>query len=411
MSTLSAPATPTPTGLLDPSKSAEYPILLGDKLLGKDGAKDERFINISYNHKRQSPATPQQKAVITRSSTSPDIYNLTITDKSGNANQNTLEYAYKGSVDPSLPLRESETRNLVLVFDPKRKAFILEPVNTNLHFNLHSAPGQSKQALEKYPQLSTLNEDDQSSKEESDDDNPEAADNDNPYDFRHFLPKPNAEKDRLAVSTVGTPNPHSVSSRVNTPTLPSTKTTKAKPLPAKSKPQTNPLRQPKRAPKSTKGSTVPKSQPKSAPRVLPEDIASDSDNDREERQNKPEASPSSNVVYDGDLIIDLGSPPSLPSFKIDPAQFSSNNSSANEADDDEDDEEEDIEDLRLPSPSHNTTGGNVDVGMAASEEEAEDVDALEAEMEAAFEEEEARTRQSQQYTAPSDDESEVSEEE
>jgi hypothetical protein len=154
-------------------------------------------------------------------------------------------------------------------------------------------------------------------------------------------------------------------------------------------------------------------------------MASDSamsDNDREGRQRKPEASPSSNVVYDGDLIIDLGSPPSRPSFQINPAHFSSNNSSANEADDDEDDddeEEEEIEDLRLPSPSHNTTGGSGDVGIAqqktalerAHDGEAEDVDALEAEMEAAFEEEEARTRQSQQYMAPSDDESEVSEEE
>ncbi|KAL1971222.1 hypothetical protein VTN77DRAFT_174 [Rasamsonia byssochlamydoides] len=426
MSTLSASATPPPSGLLiDPTKQAEYPILLGDKLAGK--SDETRFINITYNHKSKS-ATPQQRATITRSSTSRDIYNLTIKDKAGNAEQTTLTYTYRGSVDPSLPVQESDTRNLVLVFDPKRKAFILEPVSTNLNFNLRSAPGKTdKQVLEQYPQLSTLPEDDQASgddrskQEGSDDERPEAADDSNPYDYRHFLPKENTEKDKQTFSTSTTPDPHNTASKVNTPTLSATKEAKPKLLP-RTKLQTNPLRQVKRPPKAaaaSASSATTRSQPKSAPRVDPEDIVFESaPSDEEQRDNKREtskigATPSPNIIIDGDLIIDMGSPPPTRPFRVNPAHFSSNNSSANEADDDDDDEEE-IEDLRLPSPARQ---GDMQADGAqheeASDDEMEEDDPLAAEMEAAFEEEEvARQQQQAQYTVPSDDdESEVSEEE
>lgn len=432
MSTLSAPSS---SGLLiDPTKQAEYPILLGDKLAGK--ADGNRFINITYNYKSKS-ATPQQRTTITRSSTSRDIYNLTIKDKAGNAEQTTLTYSYRGSVDPSVPVQESETRNLVLVFDPKRKAFILEPVSTNLNFNLRSAPGKSdKQVLEQYPQLSTLPEedhqasgDDRSKQEGSDDERPEAADESNPYDYRHFLPKENTERDKPAASPSSTtPDPHNTTNNSTTPTLSSTKEAKPKPLP-KTKPQTNPLRQVKRPPKAAAVSASPataRSPPKSAPRVDQEDVVFESaPSDEEQRDNKCEsskigASQSSNIIIDGDLIIDMGSPPSRPAFKVNPAHFSSNNTSANEADDDGDDEEE-IEDLRLPSPArHNDTSGDQPPAQyeEASDDEMEDDDALAAEMEAAFEEEEAtrsqqlQQQQQQQYTVLSDeDESEVSEEE
>lgn len=180
-------ASAPPAGMMvDPTKQGDYPILLGDRLAKKEGTA-ATFINITYNHKSKS-ATPNQRTKITRSPTSQDIYNLTITDKAGNAEQTTLEYKYKGSIDPSVPVQGSEARNLVLVFDPNRKAFILEPVSTSLNFNLRAAPGKNKDVIEQYEQLHTLGDDgDHASRDESDDEKPEDADQDNPYDFRHFL--------------------------------------------------------------------------------------------------------------------------------------------------------------------------------------------------------------------------------
>jgi conserved oligomeric Golgi complex subunit 8 len=434
--TLSA-STP-PTGMMiDPTKQGEYPILLGDKLARKDGADATTFINITYNHKSKS-ATAHQRTKITRSPISRDIYNLAITDKAGNAEQTTLEYKYKGSIDPSMPVQGSEARNLVLVFDPNRKAFILEPVSSSLHFNLRSAPGKNKELIDQYEQLHTLGDDgDHTSRDESDDEKLEDAEQDNPYDFRHFLPKPDVEKAKPSLSTTTTPDPHGVVSRANTPTMLATKAQRAKPsAPPRPKQQTNPLRQPKRAPKATPTSSAPaaaktKAQPKSAPRVDPEDDisifgAGQSDGEehdqRQQKSNQAMASPSSNIIVEeGGIIIDMGSPPTRPTFRVDPTHFSSSNNSVNGTDEDENEEEDDeeIEDLRLPSPARQNVAastGSLTPPTREEEEnndEDEDEDALAAEMEAAFEEEASRTQslqQTQRYV-PSDDESEVSEEE
>ncbi|EED19516.1 Dor1-like family protein [Talaromyces stipitatus ATCC 10500] len=399
----------------------EYPILLGDKLAKDDGGNDSTFINITYNHKSKS-ATANQRAKITRSPTSQDVYNLIITDKAGNAEQTTLEYKYKGSIDPSIPVQGSEARNLVLVFDPSRKAFILEPVSTSLNFNLRAAPGKNKEVIEQYEQLHTLGDDgDHASRDESDDEQPEDADQDNPYDFRHFLKKPESEKAKSNLSTTTTPDPHGT---ISTPAMQATKVEAKKAAPSRPKQQTNPLRQPKRAPKakaaSTNSSAKAKPQPKSAPRVDPEDdiVISDaepSEKEEDEYQHPQSSqaipSPSSNIIVEGDLIIDMGSPPTRPTFKVDPTHFSSSDHSVNGTDEEgneEDDEE--IEHFRLPSPARPAAA---EEPAADEDENDEDEDALAAEMEAAFEEEASRTQsmqQTQRYV-PSDDESEISEEE
>lgn len=432
---------------IDPTKPGDYPILLGDKLAaagGKDEVDLSSFVNITYNHKSKS-ATSNQRTKITRSEVSQDLYHLTITDKAGNAEQTNLEYKYKGSVDPSLPVQGSDTRNLVLVFDPNRKAFILEPVGSSLNFNLRSAPGKSREVIEQYEQLHTLDDGglDHASRDESDDENPGKADQNNPFDFRHFLPKADAENAKpttttTTASTTTTPDPHGAVSRADTPGKMPTKVAKPtkvdrtnlKPLPKPIKQQNTSSVQKPRPPKPTPTSTAPtststKKQPKSAARVEPEDLSSESgpasdydDDDRNEPQreesNKATASPSSNIIVDGDLIIDMGSPPSRPTFKVNPAHFSSNNSSANEADDDDEDEEE-FEDLRLPSPARQAEPPSVPVPPVDTHkgEDEDDEDALAAEMEAAFEEEASRTQniqQTQRYVS-SEDESEVSEEE
>jgi hypothetical protein len=113
----------------------------------------------------------------------------------------------------------------------------------------------------------------------------------------------------------------------------------------------------------------------------------------------------------------MGSPPPSRSFRVNPAYFSSNNTPA-----DGENGEEEMGEFRLPSPVGTTTHPTLSAptGTTTQGDEVEDDDALAAEMEAAFEEsareEEARSRQYSQPTAsrqyvPSDDESEVSEEE
>ncbi|OJD27923.1 hypothetical protein ACJ73_00669 [Blastomyces percursus] len=458
MATVASHATSQPNGgLIDPTKQAEYPILLGDKLAGKGQSNTNRFIGITYNHKSKS-ASRHQRATITATGSSQHLYKLTLQDKSQRAEQTNPIHTYHGSVDPASLVSESETSNLVLVFDPERRAFVLEPVSTRLNFNLQSAPGKTtQQVIEQYPQLSVLSGEDQTSGDDQlqeghgEDDAQGAADESNPYDFRHFLPKPKTEHEGPDTTT---PDAHQTPWNHTNSHLAPPPVTSVRPGPkpaAKAKPQTNPLLQQKRQPKATaadKGSTKPK--PKSGRRVEEVDLGLDSSSsDREEttaqraNENKPAQaakSPGANIIVDGDLIIDMGSPPpARPAFKINPRHFSSNNTSANEADYDSDDEGE-IEDLRLPSPAGTTAQAHKGYEEDEEEDEEEedeepeekresaeqdeviDDDDLAAEMEAAFEEsarEEEQKRvqrllqqqQQMQHHVVSDDESEVSEEE
>ncbi|KAL5050122.1 hypothetical protein BDW71DRAFT_174823 [Aspergillus fruticulosus] len=441
-------------GMIDPSKQAEYPVILGERLARKTDKARSQLINIQYNYKTKA-ATPQQRSVITNSPHSRDHLNLTITDKAPNADQNVLTYSYQGSVDPTQSASDSQEHNLVLVFDATRKAFVLEPVATQLNFNLRSAPAKKqKQVIQQYSQLRTLHEDHTSGDDgapdqaSGNDDGP--ADGDNPYDYRHFLAK---GKDNLgddkSASGNATPEPYTTTSKAATPLITSTKPAPSPRAPLK--PQTNPLRQRKLATDTPRASTAApaKSKLKSPTTV----VGRQRDNGKETRRvdtddveeivfesskssspsetgagavspQKTVPSPGSNIIIDGDLIIDMGSPPPTRPFKVNPAHFSSNNTPSNDEDEEEDgDGNEDIEDLRLPSPVPTSQRPEPSPGIqvegdndGAEEEEMEDEDdLLAAEMEAAFEEE-ARSQQSQSHIpahqyVPSEDESEVSEEE
>ncbi|KAL4810408.1 RNA polymerase II transcription elongation factor-domain-containing protein [Aspergillus unguis] len=440
-----AASTLSTSGMIDPTKQAEYPIILGDRLAGKNNQPLPDLINIQYNYKTKA-ATAQQRSVITKSPHSLDHFNLTITDKAPNADQNALNYSYEGSVDPAQSASDSQDHNLVLVFDATRKAFVLEPVATQLNFNLRSAPAKTqKQVIQQYPQLRTLQEDEHTSGDDrgfdqasGNDDGP--ADDDNPYDFRHFLPK---DKDNLDDPKLGsgseTPEPYGGTSKVATPMIGATKPALSpRPRP---KTQTNPLRQKKPATDGSRAKSRPKSPARTVERprddskrkktlenedaadelVFESSKSSPSDTGTGAvSSQKTVPSPGSNIIIDGDLIIDMGSPPPARPFKVNPAHFSSNNTPSNN--EDEDDGYEDIEDLRLPSPvptnqrSEPIPGIRVEGDNDEGEKGAEDEDdLLAAEMEAAFEEE-ARSQQSQTHIpshqyVPSEDESEVSEEE
>lgn len=402
-------AAPALSTMIDPTKQAEYPIVLGERLARTDST---RLINVNYNYKSKS-ATPQQRSTINRSSRSRDLYDLSVTDKAPSADH-SLTYSYQGSEDPA------SERGLVLVFDPDRKVFVLEPISTKLNFNLRSAPGKTeKQVLEQYEQLRIVPAEDHTSSDDrnvastSEDEGP--ADESNPYDFRHFLRKEGAE-DVKPVSGHSTPDPASTS-KANTPVMPATKPA-AKPV-SRPKTQANPLREKKRTAKTaatTKPSkeAEPPVEPTSRadpPEHGPRDSISDAGTGTGSQQSVQ--SPNSNIIVDGDLIIDMGSPPSRPAFKVNPAYFSSNGTPADE----DQDGDEEVDDFRLPSPAGNTNPAPS--GQEPGGDDLEDDDALAAEMEAAFEEsareEEARSQQysqsTRQYNVASDDESEVSEEE
>ncbi|RAH67770.1 uncharacterized protein BO66DRAFT_139015 [Aspergillus aculeatinus CBS 121060] len=429
---MAAPALST-SGLIDPTKQAEYPIVLGDRLAGK-GASGSQLVNIQYNYKTKS-ATARSK--ISRSRQSRDRYNLTITDKAPNAEQNVLTYTYQGSVDPAQAALESREHNLVLVFDANRKVFVLEPVTTQLNFNLRSAPAKShKQVLEQYEQLRTLQEEDHGSGDDRASDNASGnddgpADDNNPFDFRHFLPKENADDDKSASDTsVG---------KAATPLMSAVKPTPSpKPVPDKQKQREPLLRKKERAeavrlPKSTPTKAPPKSPARIERKGTDRKVVKEDDVRLSTAKPPPaetglglvssqvtEPSPGSNIIIDGDLIIEMGSP--RPS-RIDTTYFSDTHTPA--SDDHEEEDDEDVDHLRLPSPARHGKAPAVREPVSAplaDEDELDDDDALAAEMEAAFEEsareeEEARSHQSQPpysshlYHAPSEDESEVSEEE
>lgn len=409
-------AAPTMSTMIDPTKQAEYPIVLGERLANNAGS--DRLINVNYNYKSKA-ATPQQRSTITRSSRSRDIYDLTVTDKPPSADH-TLTYSYQGSEDPT------GERALVLVFDPERKVFVLEPVSNELNFNLRSAPGKTeKQVLEQYEQLRISQEedhisgDDRNGRNTSEDEGP--ADDSNPYDFRHFLPKEGAE-DVKPASRNSTPEPI-YTSKANTPVLPPARPA-AKPAPRpKTQKQTNPLRETKRVQKPPVKPKVPRDVSTDRPRepVSRPEPPVDQDDSRlsisdagtGNGSQRSIQSPGSNIIIDGELIIDMGSPPPKRAFKVNPSFFSSNNTPTDDRDGEE--SEEEMESFRLPSPARDTKPAPS--APADTGDDMEDDDALAAEMEAAFEasarEEEARSHQYGQsnYHGASDDESEVSEEE
>lgn len=409
-------AAPTMSTMIDPTKQAEYPIVLGERLA--NNTDSDHLINVNYNYKSKT-ATPQQRSTITRSSRSRDLYDLSVTDKPPSADH-TLTYSYQGSEDPT------GERNLVLVFDPDRKVFVLEPVSSKLNFNLRSAPGKTeKQVLEQYEQLRITQEEDHTSGDDrnggntSEDEGP--ADDSNPYDFRHFLPKEGAE-DVKPVSRNSTPEPINTS-KANTPVLPPARpAAKPAPRPKTQRPQANPLRENKRPQKPPAKPKLPRE----APEQPSEPVSSAKSPDQDESRlsisdagtgngSQPSVpSPGSNIIIDGELIIDMGSPPPRRAFKVNPSFFSSNNTPTDDREGDG--SEEEMESFRLPSPARDTKPASTAPADTGDDLEDDD-DALAAEMEAAFEasarEEEARSHQYGQssYQVASDDESEVSEEE
>ncbi|KAK7209622.1 hypothetical protein V2G26_016800 [Clonostachys chloroleuca] len=128
--------------LVDPTQKGNYPVILGDSLLGKNS--NEIFTGVRYNHKPPI-ATAEKNPARLKPSISGDksSYDLNFVDKVGHT-----EYAYAGA-------RNTDDGQYVLYFDPAREAFILDRIDSTLNMNITRTPNNSDPASlrRQYPQL------------------------------------------------------------------------------------------------------------------------------------------------------------------------------------------------------------------------------------------------------------------
>ncbi|PNP39275.1 hypothetical protein TGAMA5MH_08693 [Trichoderma gamsii] len=111
--------------LIDPTTKGNYPVILGVGLLGKPS--NEIFTGIRYNHK---PAFPQADARL-----KPSIPGKTSSyDLNFSSAEGTVGFAGTRSTDDG---------DYVLYFDPERKAFVLDKVDSTFNMNLTRTPANS----------------------------------------------------------------------------------------------------------------------------------------------------------------------------------------------------------------------------------------------------------------------------
>ncbi|KAH7019931.1 RNA polymerase II transcription elongation factor-domain-containing protein [Ilyonectria destructans] len=129
-------------GLIDPTKTGKYPVILGEGILmGKDA--NEIFTGIRYNHKpalssSSAPSSARLKPSVPGKTTS---YDLTYTDDDS-------KYAFSGP-------RNTADSQYVLYFDPEREAFILDKIDSTFNMNVTRLPDNSdpESLRRQYPQI------------------------------------------------------------------------------------------------------------------------------------------------------------------------------------------------------------------------------------------------------------------
>lgn len=134
------------SGLIDPTKTGNYPVILGDALLGKasDGIftgircmsiwifpRDLPVLNYTDNHKPtlSSPSAPNLARLKPSVHGKTASYDLSYTD-------NDEKYAFTGT-------RNLDSNQYVLYFDASREAFILDRVDSTFNMNVTRLPDNS----------------------------------------------------------------------------------------------------------------------------------------------------------------------------------------------------------------------------------------------------------------------------
>ena len=170
-----------PAGPIDPRQPGDYPIILGESLKG-DAKSEGSFLNIRYNWQPKSGFYDGRESKLSKSE---DRWNFNVP----NRGPGTYQYV---AITPSDPHGSSEdkTRSLALIFDESRSAFVLEAISATLDMNLKVGPGMPREDAQDLPQISLHTPSKQKDSANghattsSDDDTPDSS---NPYDFRHFL--------------------------------------------------------------------------------------------------------------------------------------------------------------------------------------------------------------------------------
>ncbi|MCJ1363769.1 hypothetical protein MMC16_002878 [Acarospora aff. strigata] len=364
------------SAVIDPTKSAKYPVKLGDGLQKKTGSSTRLYSSIKYNHKPNRTAE-STRTTLAPSDTTTGIYDLKIEDQ----NDHTNLYKFKGS------RRSSDS--FALVYDPAIQGWTLERVDTSFVFNLTSMSSDTdpKHLAAKYPQLeldivegaSDVGEDILADGDDED----VIGDDDNPYDYRHFIKRRR---------TTSSPDPEPLADIL--PTIhheghpPRTTATTTAPDTKRSSSSTS--RPPKPKPKSKpKPRTNAHKKTKTPPPPAP---AKDEDADNEDSDDggltiemDPETRPRRQLQLGADLVrpasaapISLRSAASSVSPPLGP-RGNLESDKDNESESGSDNEDEDVEGLRLeeapPTPGHGDGHGD---GDAEDELEAELAQALES---------------------------------
>ena len=169
-------ATAISAARIDPLRSGKYPIVIGDELREETPRKRQR-ISVQYNYMPESLA--KESATIRASGDEACSLSIMCGDGSG-------KYKYQGGQKPST--------SLALIYDPEKQHFVLDNINTDFFFNLHTTPSNSdpESLAAKYDQVGAIDlpEDaDGLFGDDEDEEDPDSlpADQDNPYDYRHFL--------------------------------------------------------------------------------------------------------------------------------------------------------------------------------------------------------------------------------
>ncbi|KAH0542784.1 hypothetical protein FGG08_002832 [Glutinoglossum americanum] len=244
-------ANTTSVGAIDPMKSKRYPVYLSDSILKKDKKGQSLHTGIRYNHK-PTQTSASRSTIITPSTATTGLYNLSMVDDDGSEKPSTYEYVGGRS--------SASSNDYALIYNPSKEGFVLDKVDSNFNFNLTSTPRQedSQKLIQQCPQLNLKDEDPNSGEDSlfSDDDGEFDEDGEpqekNPYDFRHFLKKRRTSslegniddtQQEAPVSSVTTPNP--TPRIVQRPAATNTKRksapkTKNKPIPQPRKPPPSP---------------------------------------------------------------------------------------------------------------------------------------------------------------------------
>ena len=331
-----------PTGQvqIDPSRTGEYPVVLGEKLAKElsegTSEKTNQLYGIRYNYKAKHVDNSSKQKTTVRKGKTKKTFNLNIDDHPDG--RDPISYEYRGGLDPRSSASADKNSALALVFDQERQVFVVEPISAELNFNLVSGPGQLRQ----HPQLPVI---DASDDEGTDQEEPsgeggtsasedETADGNNPFDYRHFLEHARATTNVSSTPRPGTSpsiQPQAVVARVvansrtgasGSPAVTAMTKPRGKPITSTaSKTSTN------RGQKSTAAKSKPAPAPKAAPKSQPLITASDEDSDdegsplpgassnktqiRAPRSGTNQGFSSPHIMVDeaSGLEIDLGSPP------------------------------------------------------------------------------------------------------